>query len=229
MRGAVMMMKRARCILFDLDGTLVDSLPDIALAVNRMRESFALPPLPEATISGLVGSGIATLVRRATAGEKVEPDTALRRTRDFYQAHPVEKSRAYPGVPEGLRRLRECGFRLGVVTNKPREIAEAVLCKLDLMATLEAVVGDDGRHELKPAPDGCLRLLTQFDAVPEESWMVGDHWTDLEAGRRAGMRRALARWGVGDPREETWDFAAADFRTLTAYLEQTLQEEGRTA
>ena len=222
-------MESVRCILFDLDGTLVDSLPDIALAVNRMRESFALSPLPETVVSGLIGSGIETLVRRATEGEKVDPEAALQRTRDFYRAHPVELSRAYPGVPEGLRRLRACGFRLGVVTNKPRDIAEAVLRELDLMAALEAVVGDDGLHVLKPAPDGCLQLLRQWKAVPEKSWMVGDHWTDLEAGRQAGMRRALARWGFGDPREEKWDFAAVDFTTLAEYLEQTLQEEGRTA
>ncbi len=215
-------MTRDRCILFDLDGTLVDSLPDIAAAVNAARAALALDPLPVAEIAGMIGCGMESLVRRAVEGEHADAAAALRMTRDYYLEHPAEDTRPYPGVTEGLSRLRRRGFRLGVVTNKPRAIAELVLRKLDLLRFMDRTLGDDGRLRLKPDPEGCLLLLTQFGVPPRDGWVVGDNWTDLEAGRRAGMRRVWARWGYGDPRDESWDFACADFAEVVKYLEEQI-------
>lgn len=204
-----------RCCLFDLDGTLLDSIADIAAAVNDMRMKLALPLHDLDTVKTFVGDGIGQLAERAVADADVDVPTALRMVKEYYFGHLMVHTRLYPGVKEGLVRLKDAGFRLGVVTNKPEGAAVDVLKMFHIDTLFEDVAGGGGAYPLKPAPDGCRGLLKQLDADPGVSYMIGDHFTDLAAGVGAGMITVWARWGFGDPRGERIDLAFDSFSEMT--------------
>lgn len=196
-------------IFFDLDGTLIDSRADLALAINLTRRDLGLVARPQAEIVACVGEGLRNLVRRAIpecAGARL--DDAIDLTRAHYHRHLLDATVAYPTVLEALRRLRADGWRLAVVTNKPREATDAILAGLGLAPLLDAVVGGGECAVLKPDP-APVRLAAARLGVGDlaGSWMVGDHFTDLEVGRRLGLRRCFCRYGFGDPRDESYDLA----------------------
>ncbi len=198
-------------IVFDLDGTLIDSRLDIAGSVNYMRSSMGLEPLEAERVISFVGNGAVNLVRRAIADSTIDFDEALRRMKRYYADHLTDTTVLYPGVEAGLKKLYEAGIKLAVVSNKPSLHSEGILGQLKVASYIDAVYGGDSAFPLKPEPDALIALAKQFECVPASCWMLGDHYTDLEAGRRAGFRRALALWGFGEPREETPDFQAESF------------------
>jgi phosphoglycolate phosphatase len=207
-----------RAVLLDLDGTLVDSRADLALGVNLARAGLGLPELAPDRITAAVGDGVRSLLLRTLPECPERLEEALELNRAAYGAHLLDATRAYPGVEEALGRLEALGFRLGVVTNKPRAFTLAILEGLGLADRFITVVaGGDG--PLKPDPAPLLRALAEAGCGAEGSWMAGDHATDLEAGRRAGLRRCLCRYGFGDPRGEAWDLAVDDLRDLARHLE----------
>ena len=202
-------------IVFDLDGTLIDSLRDLAAAINATREMFALKPLSIETVTSCVGNGVKVLIQRAFKdAPEVGFDEALARYSRYYAEHLTVHTRLYPGVAEGLKKMHDRGIKLAVVTNKPSSAAKVILSDLQVADCFDAVCGGDAGVPLKPAPDSLLLFKERFNA--RECWMVGDHYTDLEAGRRAGFRRAFARYGFGDPREEVPDFTLDKFSDLVA-------------
>jgi phosphoglycolate phosphatase len=215
-----------RAILFDLDGTLIDSSGDLTTAVNRMRASFGIGPLPEATVRRCVGDGVAMLVRRALADapSPVDEAEAIARMRKFYLANLAADTRLYPGVTAGLAALRDAGVQLGVVTNKPEDAALAVLKLLKVDGFFAGVVGA-GVLPLKPAPDGCRELLRRFGVAPAEAVMLGDHHTDLDAAAAAGIRAVLAGWGIGRADEAPYEYCAADFADFVRYIFQIYSTE----
>ncbi len=204
--------------LFDLDGTLLNSIGDLRTAINETRASYGQEPLPEASVRAFVGDGVRLLVERGLSGVPHDPDEAVRRQLENYRRHWLDTTCLYPGVADGLRLLRGKGWKLGIVTNKPGPAAQQILNHLKIGDFWDGLVCGDEKFPFKPDPAGCLALLEQFGAEPSASAMVGDHYTDLEAGRRAGMRRVLVRWGFGNPRTETWDCEVQDFASLTAWL-----------
>jgi phosphoglycolate phosphatase len=205
-------------ILFDLDGTLIDSRADLALAVNLTRAELGLPPLPQAQVVGYVGEGVRTLLTRALPELPDQLEQALAINMRHYHAHLLDQTRLYPGVRPALERLHRRGHRLMVVTNKPKEAALRILAGLEVAPLLAAVVGGGDCPALKPDPAPLRLALEQAGAPAEGSWMVGDHFTDLEAGRRAGLKRCLCRYGFGEPRQETWDLAVQDLGELADHL-----------
>ena len=152
------------------------------------------------------------LVKRALGDRGAEFDAALKYYRDYYAAHQLVHTVLYPGVAEGLSELRRNGVILTVATNKPSSDAVAILKALGVMDDLAAVSGGDAGVPLKPAPDVLLQFKERFHS--SECWMVGDHYTDLEAGRRAGFFRVHASYGFGQPREETPDLVVDSFAGL---------------
>lgn len=206
------------CVLFDLDGTLINSLADIAAAVNHMRDALKLPPHSEEAVREFVGDGIEQLVTRATAGSGADYDQALRLVKDYYFSHLMVHTSLYPGVAEGLQKLREADFRLGVVTNKPENAAHDVLKMFHIDHLFAGVAGGGGAYPLKPSPAGCLGLLERLSCDAATSYMVGDHFTDLAAGAGAGMTTVLAEWGFGDPQGERIDLRFKDFTAMTAKI-----------
>ena len=198
-------------IAFDMDGTLIDSRLDLAGAVNYMRGTMGLEPLETERIVTFVGNGIGNLVQRSIADSEVDFEEALRRMKRFYSDHLVDTTRLYPGVATGLRELKAAGIVLAVVSNKPTPACRTILEKLEVADCFEEVIGGDSDYPLKPEPDSLLFLRRKYDFPVENCWMFGDHYTDLEAGRRAGFHRAFARYGFGDARQEAWNFAVDSF------------------
>ena len=205
-------MKKPDLMVFDLDGTLIDSMRDLAVAINYMRSQYGLPEVSIDTAKTFVGNGAKTLVHRALGDCKADFDAALKCYRDYYASHQLVHTRLYPGVAEGLKELRRNGVVLAVVTNKPSSDALAILKGLGAAEFLAEICGGDSGLPLKPEPDALLRLKERFGA--KNCWMVGDHYTDLEAGRRAGFFRVLARYGFGQPREEIPDLEVGSFAEL---------------
>ncbi|MCP1673019.1 phosphoglycolate phosphatase [Natronocella acetinitrilica] len=180
-------------LLFDLDGTLVDSAPDMADAVDAMLVQLGKQPVGEARVRDWVGNGARRLVMRALTGdmdgevEAARADQALTLFLEAYRAALCVRSRLYPGVREGLDALRGAGFRLACVTNKPELLAVDLVNQLGLAAHLPVVVGGDTTAERKPSAQPLLHALRQLDGSPQRAIMVGDSVNDISAGRNAGM------------------------------------------
>jgi len=208
----------ANGIIFDLDGTLIDSRADLALAVNLTREELGLAAIPQAEVVGYVGEGVRRLLSRAIPELPQQLDRALAINQRHYRAHLLDQTTLYPGVGAALERFRRAGIPLMVVTNKPREFTDLILAGLGIATFMSAVVGGGDCPGLKPDPAPLLMALEQSGCGAEGSWMVGDHFTDLEAGRRAGLKRCLCRYGFGDPGLETWDLAVDELTELADYL-----------
>ncbi len=174
-------------LVFDLDGTLVDSREDIANACNAALTSLGHPPLAYEEVLGFVGDGARALVERALARVKgaspsrAEVEEALDVFRARYVAHPCERTKLLPGA----RRALALGLPVGLVTNKLRDITDLVLAGLGIEGAFGAVCGG-GDAPLKPAPDGVLGVLRVLGVAPADAWVVGDGPQDVEAGKRAG-------------------------------------------
>lgn len=204
--------------LFDLDGTLIDSREDLALAVNLTRQDFGLQPKSLAEVLACVGEGVRLLIERAIPELPERVDELLLRQRFHYIAHMLDHTRLYPGVRETLQALRSAGWRLGVVTNKPGPVTRPILEGLGVLEYFGAVVGGGDCAALKPDPAPLRLAAAQMGAALDaEDWMVGDHVADLVAGRRAGIKRCFCRFGFGEVRGETYELAVDrmdDFLTV---------------
>ncbi|MCQ2379113.1 MAG: HAD-IA family hydrolase, partial [Victivallaceae bacterium] len=159
----------------------------------------------------MVGNGMANLVRRSVADTEIDCEEALRRMKRYYVAHLLDTTCLYPGVAQGVAELYEKNAVLTLVSNKPEAACKAILDGLGIGKFFRAIVGGDGEFPLKPAPDSLLALAAKFNAAPSECWIVGDNYTDLEAGRRAGFRRVFISCGFGEAGRETPDFTAGSF------------------
>jgi phosphoglycolate phosphatase len=209
-------MQRKRAIVFDLDGTLVDSLADI---IGAFQDAFVelghAPPASE-RVRELIGLPLETMYAGFAPAESVaELSRAYRR---IYPQRFTRLSRPFPGVREALALLRARGYRLAVATTKRTDMAERLLAALDLSHSIDHIQGTDGFPH-KPAPDVVLRALAALDA--EGAWMVGDTVHDVEAGRAAGLATYGLTWGTHDA--ERLRAAGADRveDSLTALLEAT--------
>jgi phosphoglycolate phosphatase len=189
-----------RLLVFDLDGTLVDSAGDLAAAVNETlaRLGPGTPPLPLQTVRAFVGNGAGQLVARslAQAGLAVSREEALAVFLDCYRARLLDTTRPYPGVVEGLDRLAD--RTLAVLSNKPGDMCRHILTELGLASRFARVWGGGDFAARKPDPGGLLDLLRELGASPAETLMVGDSPIDVRTARNAGVRVAGVRYGL-DP------------------------------
>ena len=185
-------------VVFDLDGTLVDSSRDLAAATNALLSDFGAAALPPDVIVGFVGEGAAVLVRRALERSGLDPDTprALDRFLVHYDARLLDSTRAYPRMVETVGVLR-ARYRLAVLTNKPERPTLQILRGLEMDGFFADVIGGDSVHGRKPDPAGLLDLVARAGITPAETLLVGDSPVDLDTARRAGTRICLARYGFG--------------------------------
>lgn len=192
-------------IAIDLDGTLVDSLPDLARAANYTLAQRGLSPLDEGTVRGMIGDGIDTLLLRCLQRalgrdpETAELVAAIPEMREFYAGHVFEHSRIYPGVLAALKQWRERDIRLACVTNKASELTLPLLRGAGLDGFFEAVYCADVPADRKPAPAMLLRLLAEHRIAPARCAMIGDSSHDIHAAQAAGVLAIGVDYGYGDP------------------------------
>ncbi len=185
--------------VFDLDGTLIDSRRDLAESANEMLAGYGAPPLSEEAITGMIGCGAATLVKRvvAAAGLDVAAGDALSRFLDVYDQRLTHHTRPYEGVPAMLDQLGSRAIAMALLTNKPLAQSQKILDTFGLSRHFTWVVGGDGPWPRKPSPDGMRFLMSQAAADPAETILIGDSAVDLHTSRNAGVRICLARYGFG--------------------------------
>lgn len=196
--------RSARAVLIDLDGTLVDTAPDIAEAVNRMLLERGAPPLPFDTVRAFIGNGVPTLIRRvlrasgaadaadaAGANEQAALALFLRHYRDTNGRY----GQVFPGVRDGLEALRQAGYRLGCVTNKPAAPTAAVLDIHALTPFFDVVVAGDTLSQMKPSPEPLLHACRALQASASDCVLVGDSAVDIAAARAARMPVYIVRYG----------------------------------
>ena len=187
----------ARLLVFDLDGTLVDSKEDLANAVNVAIESFELPPLPHPVIHSYVGDGASALMRRALPTEKADvlPEV-LDRFLAYYRRHLLDTTRAYPGVIESLRKWAGI-YRMAVLTNKGVTMSREILSGLSLDGYFFEVIGGDSFRTKKPDPEGLIHILREVGVEAADAIMIGDSANDVQAGRGAGTVTCGVTFGLG--------------------------------
>jgi phosphoglycolate phosphatase len=207
---------KPQLLLFDLDGTLIDSRADLAAAVNRMRALHGLPPLDLETVTSYVGDGILMLVRRALQGTDVDPVLAVDEVETAYAGLLTDHTLPYPGVDDGLRALKAAGHRLALITNKPGRHARVLCDYFGWTDLFEAILGGGDTEELKPSPLPLQLVMNQTGFLPGDTWMIGDHHTDLEAAQRAGVRSVFLENGIGHPGEGTPDHSYPGFAEFAA-------------
>jgi phosphoglycolate phosphatase len=211
-------------LIFDLDGTLVDSVPDLRAALNEMLRERGRPSLSPPEVRRMVGDGVPALVSRAlkASGADAADGTALSRFLELYEANATRLTRPYPGVAETLTALRHRGYRTGVCTNKPQQATVAVLRGLDLASLFDAVAGGDRFTVRKPDPGHLLRLIDEWGGEPRRTAMIGDNENDAAAARGAKLPLVLMRYGYarGDPAALAADALLDRFSDLPPALER---------
>jgi phosphoglycolate phosphatase len=185
-----------KAVLFDLDGTLIDSKKDIAAAANAARVHFGMPALPLETVTGFIGWGIEHLNRKALGTEDpARLAEGLKVLEAYYRDHCVDQTVIFPGVRELLDFLKGRGVKMGLVSNKPHEFTLITLEKLKLMPYFAVALGADATANKKPHPEPLLAALAKIGAKPSEAVMIGDSPVDAEAARAAGMLVGLVSHG----------------------------------
>ena len=204
-------------LIFDLDGTLIDSKRDLADSVNATRVWAGLTPLADEIVSSYVGNGAPILIRRAFP-EASEPDLALYLAYflDYYREHMLDATVLYPGVREALDRLHSADVPLAVLTNKPVRFSERLIDGLGLKSHFFRIYGGNSFDEKKPHPIGINLLVEESGADRARTYMVGDSAVDVRTARNAGVRACGVSWGF---QPETFadappDIIIDDLRTL---------------
>jgi phosphoglycolate phosphatase len=211
-------MDPARAILFDLDGTLVDSRLDLARSVNAALREVGLPERPEAEIFGFIGEGSRRLLERAVGDRLDRLDAAHAAWTSDYSDHLLDHTLAYPGIPELLARLPS---PLAVHTNKPGDFARRILEGLRLSQRFVAIVGGGDFPARKPDPSGALQILAQLDLRPEQALYVGDSRVDVATALAGRLRFIGVAWGLGGERELR-EAGASEIAATVEELEERL-------
>jgi len=196
-----MALRPVKMVLIDVDGTLVDSVPDLAYCVDEMMQRLDMPVRGEASVRNWVGNGVERLVRRAlTNSLDGEPDDLL-----FDRAYPVfldlyadntsKRSILYPGVEEGIAFLKSAGYKLGCVTNKAAQFTEPLLKDLGIYDNFSIVISGDTLPQKKPDPAPLLHAAEFFGVTPDEALMLGDSVSDVKAARAAGFQIICMSYG----------------------------------
>ena len=221
-------LKKPKLILIDVDGTLVDSVPDLAFCVNEMMAKLDMPVRSETDIRNWVGNGVERLTRRALIGQlDGEPDEALFRKAypiflDLYSENTSKRSTLYPGVREGLDKLRAAGYVLGSVTNKAAQFTVPLLKDLGIHDDFAVVVAGDTLDKQKPDPAPLLYAAEHMGVKPGDCMMIGDSISDVKAARAAGFQIVCMPYGYNhgdDIRDANPDAVIDSLAVLDTLLE----------
>ena len=205
---ATSLLKKPKVVLFDLDGTLADSAPDLAAAINAVRIERGLEPVPYEQLRPVASAGAPGLVKAAfqITPEDILYPTLRERFLAFYENNIAVKTSLFSGIPELLKQLREMEIGWGIVTNKVSKLTHPLIKKIGL-EDADCVISGDTAARAKPYPDPLLAATSVLNVSPKDCWYVGDDLRDIQAGKAAGTGTIAAQWGYcTDP--ETWN---ADF------------------
>jgi len=226
---------RLSLLIFDLDGTLIDSRADLVAAVNLALAALDRPALPDEQVGGYVGDGAALLMQRALGfapppdpartapppvtlapGDAALAARALELFLEFYAAHKLDRTQLYPGVGDGLRALHAAGARMAVLTNKPVVPSRQIVAHLGIAPLFEAVLGGNSFPQKKPDPVGIHALLERCEVAPQQAVMIGDSGVDVRCGRNAGVWTAGVSYGFAPEslRAQPPDWMADSFPEL---------------
>lgn len=209
-------------LVFDLDGTLVDSAPDVAAAVNALFAELGLPEVEVALIRRMIGDGAPVLLERALAhvGATRRAADLMPRFSVLYGENAVRLTTVYPEVMETLTELRGAGCRLGVCTNKPIAPTLSILAALGLDSLIEAVVGGDSLPQRKPAPEPLLAVIRTLKGTPEGAVLIGDSAVDLACAEAAGVPAVIipSGYGMAEPKARITARSFAELPRVIAAL-----------
>jgi phosphoglycolate phosphatase len=228
-------LKTRTALIFDLDGTLVDTLPDLADGLNMLLAEEGAAPLSADQVRTMVGDGVAVLVERGFQAAATWPEDSAERRRliarflDLYEPRAARRSRPFPGVPDTLSRLVESGSRLAICTNKPEAATHTLLRELDLSRFFSAIVGGDTTPRKKPDPLTILTALQALDANPEQAVMIGDSSNDVAVARAISIPVVVVTFGYTriPPAELGADALISDFAELPEALLRVSSSEER--
>ncbi|WP_198334813.1 phosphoglycolate phosphatase [Psychrobacter namhaensis] len=224
-----MTIDNKKLLIFDFDGTLIDSVPDLADAANIMLGQLGKPSYPIDTIQAWVGNGSRMLVERALSGSiEVDPhlsdaevEAAERLFFDAYAAHDTSKTSAYPDVETGLKQLTDAGFTLALVTNKPIRFVPDILASLGWTSYFAMVLGGDSLSVKKPDPAPLLHVCETLQFDPTQALMIGDSINDIQAGKRANIDTVGLSYGYNygkDIRDSQPNQAFDSFKALLDWV-----------
>ena len=219
-------------VTFDLDGTLLDTLADLAEACRRMLAELEAPPRSETEIHRFVGKGMAVLVERCLTHAAPPAAETLQRGIEAFRRHYAtvngENARIYPGVREGLDLWRAHGLRLGVVTNKPAQFTEPLLLRTGLAGYFSVIVSGDTTAEKKPHPEPILHACRQLGVAPARNLHIGHSANDILAARAAGCQAYCVPYGYNEGRPVDSADCDALVSDLVAAYRQALSSSART-
>ena len=213
-----------QCCIFDLDGTLINSLEDLADACNWVLRENGLPTHPVDAYRRFVGDGAYKLAERMLPESMRDQQTAARYKALFdqrYNGHYLDKTRPYPGVMDLLAHLKEKGLQLAVLSNKPNQFVQKICREVFGEGFFAAVWGQRDGAAKKPAPDGVFAILKELQAAPEEALLIGDSNVDIQTAKNAGIAGAGVSWGFRgrqELKEAGADFIADDAAQLETYI-----------
>jgi phosphoglycolate phosphatase len=225
-------MSLPHAVVFDLDGTLIDSVPDVAVSLNFALERTGAEALSLESVKSMVGQGAAAMIKKALAlieypHDQDHCDRVLKRFVAWYSAHPCDHSSVYPGVLEVLDGLRAEGVNMGICTNKPLATTTPVLSALNMQDYFSAVLcGDQVAHQ-KPDKRHVFKTLEKMGAEPDKAILVGDSANDIVAAQNAGLPSVAVAWGYsqGPALELGADALIDDFALLPKTLKRLLARD----
>lgn len=188
-----------KLILFDLDGTLVDTVTDIRNALNYALNPYGTKDLSVEETKKLIGEGLSRLIEKSLGKERIKwKDAAIARFLDHYSKHIADNSTVYPYVRETLERLSD--HKKAIISNKREDLSRNLLEKLDMLKHFELIVGSDTASEKKPSAVPVIYALSNFTIKSDEAVIVGDSTYDIEAGEKAGVKTIAVTYGYGEKR-----------------------------
>lgn len=192
-------MKKKTLIIFDLDGTILNTLEDLADSVNHALKNNGFPERTIEEIRSFVGNGIRRLIERAvpTGSEPEETGRVFDEFTKYYREHCADKTKPYDGVKELLGALRQKGYRTAVISNKA-DFGVQKLCGIYFSGLFDYAVGEKPGIQRKPCPDGVFHVLEQMQATKEEAVYIGDSEIDIETAKNAGIEMIAVEWGFRD-------------------------------